>query len=829
MRLERFELRGFAQHDELDLTFSDGEPNLIIGPNEAGKSHLMTALTGTIFGIEKPEVYIPWHSEPAMTGCLVFQAGEDRVEIKRRFLEQQVEVYVNGEPVYSGRGLVRRSTAEDQRYRSLLHRWIGFTELDVFERTVFVGQDQVHDSDLGSFTSQFKRLISGTREANYETAIQDLEANLDRLVKLPGKRSNRRREDLLDRLADLRERHRKADEVQSQVVKLIKEERALQEKVNETRQTYERYSGLAESYAEIQRATAQETQSRLAWNDLQEQVERLRRAREQRLKQEAKRDELHVPGNPDPDEILEISREIERLEPRIEYLVDALERNREVTKNREFLESELERFRYPGKVEATEVLEMARQFHQAEQTVAERQKQLDETMKEYAPPPRTSDGLRHTLFTVAALILIGSLTLGWFLDPLFFAGVLIALAVLIAGFIADRGTDHQIAQNERYAIRTQELRQELQEAIDELKEVQACRSKLLAQSKVETLHDLFYRAREFKGTQDRLNALPELEDFSEDELSEAQVKLRQCTTRREELLRTTGHSDLDTLYKQAREYREVLRILEQMEAVEPEQIENLVDRMTSVQQEAVIARHTRQRLLWKYPELEDVKTEEISEFRQKAEQGERELQDLERRLYEIQLDRKHLGKEAEDAGELQLHINELREQLKQVERSAEAHKLAIETLKESALEFQENALIPVAERAGSHMQSITDGRYQRVELDRDSMTPLVSGNGQTGISLDRLSRGTRDQLYFSIRAALIDALSGDRKLPMLLDDPCVNFDEERLSNAANLLKDLACERSILLFTKDETWTRWFDPVLRLERRESLVEVEEERI
>jgi uncharacterized protein YhaN len=826
MKFQRFQLYGFAQHEEIDLEFRHGEPNLIIGPNEAGKSNLMTALTGTIFGLEKPEQYTPWHGEPVMTGRLQFQAGKDQIEIERRFLEQQVDVHLNEELIYSGRGLVNRNTAEDQRYRSLLHEWIGFTEHDVFQRTVFVGQDQVQDHGLGSFASQFKRLISGTREANYETAISDLESKLDTLIKLPGKRNNRRREDLQDELKDLEQRYQHAEEVQRRVVTLIQEERTLRESLETVRKKRDRYRALVDNYTELQQVTTQENQSRLAWNDLNEQVERLTRAREQWLKQEEKRDRLKIPGDPDPEEVNDLSRDIERLEPRVKYLEEALERNREINDTREFLESELERFRFPGKVEAAEVLNVARQLSQAEQLVAERTQLLEEKQRESVPLPRQSDGLRHALFVVAALILIGAVLLGFFVDTLFFGGVAIALAVLIAGFVADRGTEHQVQQNEEHTRQLMEMREQLQAAVDRLKEVQAHRNKLLAASKVETLHDLFYRAREFQATEDRLHSLPAPEDVSEQELHESTTKLATCHRRRDHLLRVSGHEDLDALYRQAREYWETVRVMEQMEEVDPKQIETLTERRTAAQQEAVIARQTKQRILRLYPELGEISADEISEYREIADQGDKEVQDLERRLYQITVNRQHLGHDTEDAGELRLRIHEIRDQIAHIGRLAEAHQVAIETLRSSVEEFQETALDPVAEHAGAHLARITDGRYGHIELDRESMTPTISGNGQTSLSLENLSRGARDQLYLSIRAALIDALSEGRNLPMLLDDPCVNFDEERLANAANLISELARERQILLFTKDETWTRWYDPVLRLERKYAEQELQE---
>jgi len=40
-------------------------------------------------------------------------------------------------------------------------------------------------------------------------------------------------------------------------------------------------------------------------------------------------------------------------------------------------------------------------------------------------------------------------------------------------------------------------------------------------------------------------------------------------------------------------------------------------------------------------------------------------------------------------------------------------------------------------------------------------------------------------------------------LPLVLDDPFVNCDEQRLSRLLELLAQLSRERQVLLFTKDE--------------------------
>ena len=62
-----------------------------------------------------------------------------------------------------------------------------------------------------------------------------------------------------------------------------------------------------------------------------------------------------------------------------------------------------------------------------------------------------------------------------------------------------------------------------------------------------------------------------------------------------------------------------------------------------------------------------------------------------------------------------------------------------------------------------------------------------------------LSRGTADQLYLAVRLAVCRlCLPGDT--PIVLDDALDAFDDGRMALALGLLRELAGERQILLFT-----------------------------
>ena len=72
----------------------------------------------------------------------------------------------------------------------------------------------------------------------------------------------------------------------------------------------------------------------------------------------------------------------------------------------------------------------------------------------------------------------------------------------------------------------------------------------------------------------------------------------------------------------------------------------------------------------------------------------------------------------------------------------------------------------------------------------------VTRFGQTKPS-DVLSRGGRDLVALCLRFAISDALFGDTKPFLILDDPFINLDDEKVKAAMELLRRIAKDRQIL--------------------------------
>lgn len=74
----------------------------------------------------------------------------------------------------------------------------------------------------------------------------------------------------------------------------------------------------------------------------------------------------------------------------------------------------------------------------------------------------------------------------------------------------------------------------------------------------------------------------------------------------------------------------------------------------------------------------------------------------------------------------------------------------------------------------------------------------VDENGKLRAS-DFLSDGYKDLVNFCSRMALVDALFKEVKPPVILDDPFVNLDDEKVPHALELLKEMAKEKQLLYF------------------------------
>jgi exonuclease SbcC len=129
----------------------------------------------------------------------------------------------------------------------------------------------------------------------------------------------------------------------------------------------------------------------------------------------------------------------------------------------------------------------------------------------------------------------------------------------------------------------------------------------------------------------------------------------------------------------------------------------------------------------------------------------------------------------------------------QIEEDAEVSRKALEIFGriESQEEQKLSDLFDPDGPASRAFEQITGGRYTEVAYDADSHDLVVERQDGRTFRPEVLSQGTKDQLYFATRISLAQQLLGNTPGFLLLDDPFLAADPDRLNQGFRTLQELA--------------------------------------
>lgn len=93
---------------------------------------------------------------------------------------------------------------------------------------------------------------------------------------------------------------------------------------------------------------------------------------------------------------------------------------------------------------------------------------------------------------------------------------------------------------------------------------------------------------------------------------------------------------------------------------------------------------------------------------------------------------------------------------------------------------------------------MSGGRYGAVEMDGSIPTALRGGGA--ALSWERLSAGTKDLLALALRLTMASHFLGEARGFLMMDDPLVDMDPERQKAAGRALSAFASKRQLVIFT-----------------------------
>lgn len=322
----------------------------------------------------------------------------------------------------------------------------------------------------------------------------------------------------------------------------------------------------------------------------------------------------------------------------------------------------------------------------------------------------------------------------------------------------------------------------------------------------------------------------------EDSLNEALRCQRSCIDAKDALkVQDASLKRIDEKLVQSQEALD--RLMDIVEQAEGESLEEKTRWITDRREMAIRLKNLKDQLEADYPDLTSIK-EEIRLLKEQNQENtigydairdaSNELEALDKEINNINGEMGNLGRSIEvlqekrSMDDIKSEISALEQEKCVVLRKHDRLILMKNILYAADRRFRDEHQPDVLKKAGKYLEGITEGRYTRLFSQEGGEGLLVrSYNDAEPIpAANPLSRGTLEQIYLSLRLAVIDHLDEKaERLPLFLDETFVNWDGIRLENGIRLLEDISAVRQVFLFTCHE------DMADRLERLEGVKRID----
>ena len=810
MKIEELYLAGFGRFSNKRIVLQDGL-NLIFGENEAGKTTLQHFIVGMLYGFFVPTArrktytedyahYEPWNSDATYGGTLICSKDERRYRIQRVFQKERESVVIfdadTGEDI-----------SEQFPYDPVTRLRDPGPTLCGVSRTVFCNTANVAQLEItpqGDFSTAWEdQILSLTETADSSLSLQAVCSALDQKAEAIG--SPKRRKSPYGQAAERLEQ--------------LEQERSEAE-------------AAAQSRVQLQRRVAELQETK---NELEQQMEQ---AQQQKLSEQfAKAAAIR-------ERIIEVERLLKGAEPyedpdQLQQKIGALQQAKQTLDREErgFLkwEGRLKEInqRYlaqPIRMQDIDVLDhclnMARNSAFSAETEQLRE-QLQVKQQEFISIPHigTSDawealveyeswndeieqgGLsaKWLVLLVGLLLVIISVVLGFQLDPFFYAGAAIgAVLMLCSIFLRSRSKERREAEDEQQRI----LEQYQMGSYEELKAHCETLQKREDQ-RIELMNEIQLLALRLQKVSEENPQRKEALDhyaarFTRDPSAVWSVELEQQVKKARELCvefaemseqRSEEYEKLELHRREVsameQELQEQLELLG-VSGVEEDDMQRLRERRKAIEQ-ASTELELQQQLLKEclgnltYEELQQKVQLAGRVSAQQVQSGEFDYRSVLEELAQLQGKLSTMEQLQRPIGEIMEEQQALQDSCRQYQKTLDAIALAKERLQKVSGEIRKDLTPQLGERLSRITARLTDGKYTKVLLSRDLHIRLEEPKNHQLVPLTALSRGTMDLIYLAMRMELLQVLSTDTILPLLLDDSFVQLDDSRTSNLLNYL------------------------------------------
>ena len=157
-----------------------------------------------------------------------------------------------------------------------------------------------------------------------------------------------------------------------------------------------------------------------------------------------------------------------------------------------------------------------------------------------------------------------------------------------------------------------------------------------------------------------------------------------------------------------------------------------------------------------------------------------------------------------------------REQYATLERRQRVYAGTLAAIDRAEQATMKTATRYLEKRMVGDLAMVTDGRYRYVRVDDKTLDIEVRApEKRDWVKVSALSQGTMDLVYLTARLGLVRLVTGDRRPPLILDDPFVTLDDERATRALELLRAIASDFQVIYLTTSDRYDKVAAEVVEL--------------
>ncbi|MFA0822718.1 MAG: ATP-binding protein [Methanomethylovorans sp.] len=789
INLERLEVHGFKQFaSKEEFSFSD-KINVITGPNEAGKSTILDAILVSLFDCKpsEKEYFCSWNNGDICTVELDFNLDDGLYKIKRDIKNNKSSLWKKVGTKFT------EISSSKSKITDFVDKHFGFKELRVFSSTLVIGQNDI--TILQQKNSAEKTTFNRLKEMIEQSTAgsKEVDSSLSKVIA----NVNNMHKDLIS----TSRRGAKIPQIEQEIGKLNSQFiEARTKKQNHTKNTKAKDD--LESELNLKSSRLEELENRKKLYDAKNRIEkRIEQIESANKKAQSSLDQISSLEK----EVFDTESESKPLEQKYSTLSDEkqhkihslttscneakkrLEDKQKVANdvkkeldNKNGIQNQYDGFDNYSEEEIQNINSKINRWKIISPQI--------EKQPEIASPPSSQKG-----YIVSFILVVAGLIAGMILGNII-AGTAVGIVLGILAYrtfnakSTEKPDEHLIAEKNEYEKEFSKIKSNIpsfdpltfqdrsKEYIKLLRDIEVLRSR------IEQLEgDVSAEKASFDSNSSELDSIiRSIPNYSYDSFEHEVSQLKRYRVTIEEKKKALNNL-LASNSKE--ELRELLRTnASELIKLDVEWQEQKLDYVS-------------------FSEEEVNSIVNIDNLRREVDKIDREYAESKGRVKES------LNSDINDL-ELEEEIEYLQNKKEKMKYKAQLLEILLKYLDETDKEIKARFAPQVAEKMTPWLSRVTNDKYSTISLSSDMDLAVQVPEMESFVNIDTLSRGTQDQIYLGLRIIIGDLISGERSVPVFLDDTMHTFDAIRLASVKTFFEEISQTRQVFLFSHNDAYKDW---------------------